>query len=109
MRYYVLCLSLFVLGCTNVLDRDMIALSQQNETIVKETTQAVASTIKEELSSRDDLTAEQKQDIQNLLDRLSYMEKSSEVIKKYFSQEKLDVETVQEIIRSAWRKDALQK
>lgn len=107
MKYLTL-VFLMVCGCHTNLDRDMIALSQQNETIVKETVAAVSSTIMDELNSRNDLTDQQKSEIQSLLDRLSYMGKSSEVIRMYFHQEKLNVEMIQELIRSGWRKDALQ-
>lgn len=104
MNVFIVCF-LFFCGCSKPGRLEFVEMVRNHRDITKETNSAVVLSIQDELNSRTDLNAEQRQSIQDLIDRLILIERQSDLIFEYENNTIVDQNLISELIRSKWKKE----
>jgi len=86
--------ALFVIGCDK--KAEFLVLTQDNKEITNETCDSIIASIDDVINLKE---GEEREDLEKLRDRLSYMKKASGLIDDYAKDSLLDTELFLELIK----------
>ena len=92
----------FSSGCMKAGRAEFFDVVQDHKVITVETNVAVIASIRAELDSRDDLSPEDRQAVEALIERLELVSRLSELIYEYVNTTEVDSDLISQLIRSRW-------
>jgi uncharacterized protein with gpF-like domain len=93
-----------LIGCAPRPNPVFFDVVQEHRVLLVETNDSVITSIKAELNeTRDQLTPEQVKSVENLIARLEFLKKQSEIIEQYVLSQISD-ETLMEFVKYKWDK-----
>ncbi len=106
MRSVVLsiCLSCFLLaGCAQKIHPAFYDVVRDHRVLLDETNDAVIASIRAELDeARDNLTEEQIQSIEDLIERLEFLKQQGSIMENYVESDLVDEDLIAALIRHRW-------
>lgn len=97
----------FLCGCSQKAGKvAFFEVVKSHKELTIETNNSVISSIEDDLTNRDDLSLDAHKAVQNLLERLRFINKQSEVIYNYVVQDEVDSNLLSELVKNRWTKPA---
>lgn len=104
MKRFVIAFIVFAVltGCAKPGKVEFVEVVRTHKELTAETNSALVASIEDDLRSRPNLSAEEKKAVQNLIDRLKFISRQSEVIYEYIMETEVNNELMAKLISHRW-------